>query len=167
LLKLTPAKGFHLELDLGYSTMAVAGVERPYFPKLAMAVDRATLLVPGRRSGKTSEHLQAFPPVISFFTVKQPGRTKEMVTVSRDRRPRDPADLAVPAGLERGIAALGVASLTVSKGVREPSYSSFRAGGVHGNYGALVGALSPSINSVMLVVNRWSSTTKNSPPRPF
>lgn len=33
--------------------------------------------------------------------------------------------------------------------------------------GALVGAVSPSIRPVMLVVRASSSTTKNNPPRPF
>jgi|ERR1043166_1186770 hypothetical protein len=47
LLKLTQAKGFHLELDVAYSTMVIAAPERPFFPKLALAVDRASGFVGG------------------------------------------------------------------------------------------------------------------------
>jgi hypothetical protein len=47
LLKLTQAKGFHLELDVAYSSVVIADVDRPRFPKLAMAVDRASGFVGG------------------------------------------------------------------------------------------------------------------------
>ncbi len=47
LLKLPQAQGFHLELDVFYSAMAVRGAERPYFPKTAMAVDRASGFIGG------------------------------------------------------------------------------------------------------------------------
>ena len=49
LLKLPQANGFHLELDLSYGNMAVAYEDRPRFPKMAMAVDRASGFVGGVR----------------------------------------------------------------------------------------------------------------------
>jgi len=48
---LTQAKGFHLELDVTYAPFPVADKERPRFPKLAMAVDRASGFVGGFRLG--------------------------------------------------------------------------------------------------------------------
>lgn len=47
LLKLEPAGGFHLELDLAYAPFPLAAEAHPYFPKLAMAVDRASGFVAG------------------------------------------------------------------------------------------------------------------------
>ncbi len=55
LLSFTPAKGLHLEVDVMYSTMAVAGVDRPRFPKLAMAVDRASGLIVGLRLSEAAD----------------------------------------------------------------------------------------------------------------
>lgn len=55
LLKLPQAKGFHLELDLSYSSMVVADVDRPRFPKLALAVDRASGFVGGLRVSELTD----------------------------------------------------------------------------------------------------------------
>jgi hypothetical protein len=41
------AKGFYLELDVTYAPFPIGGTERPYFPKLALAVDRASGFVGG------------------------------------------------------------------------------------------------------------------------
>jgi len=46
-LKLPQAKGFHLELDVAYSGMVIAEADRPRFPKLAIAVDRASGFIGG------------------------------------------------------------------------------------------------------------------------
>ena len=51
LLKLAPAKGFQLELDVTYSSIVIADAERPRFPMLAMAVDHASGLVGGFHLG--------------------------------------------------------------------------------------------------------------------
>ncbi len=47
LLKLTQVKGFHLELDVTYASFPLADEACPRFPKLAMAVDRASGFVGG------------------------------------------------------------------------------------------------------------------------
>jgi hypothetical protein len=51
LRKLPQAEGFHLELDVTYAPFPIAEKERPYFPRLAMAVDRASGFVGGFRLG--------------------------------------------------------------------------------------------------------------------
>ncbi len=55
LLKLPKAKGFHLELDLSYGNMAVAYEDRPRFPKMAIAVDRASGFVGGVRLSELND----------------------------------------------------------------------------------------------------------------
>jgi hypothetical protein len=47
LARLPQAANFRLELDVFYAPMAVGGVERPYFPKAVMAVDRETGIIGG------------------------------------------------------------------------------------------------------------------------
>ena len=47
LLNLPQRRGFHLEMDVAYAHMVIGGPDRPYFPKLAMAVDRASGFVGG------------------------------------------------------------------------------------------------------------------------
>jgi hypothetical protein len=49
LLRLEKGKGLQLEVDIFYAPMAVAGVDRPRFPKAAMAVDRKSGYVGGMR----------------------------------------------------------------------------------------------------------------------
>lgn len=55
LLRLPQAAGFHLELDVAYSVMAVADADRPRFPKLAMAVDRASGFIGGFRLSEAKD----------------------------------------------------------------------------------------------------------------
>jgi hypothetical protein len=47
LLKLEQASGFHLELDVAYAPFPIACEDRPRFPKLVLAVDRASGFVGG------------------------------------------------------------------------------------------------------------------------
>lgn len=56
LLKLAPAKGFHLELDVTYANFPMANSDRPFFPKLAMAVDRASGFIGGFHLGDFQDH---------------------------------------------------------------------------------------------------------------
>lgn len=55
LLKLPQAKGFHLELDVFYSPMAVSEGDRAWFPKAVMAVDRASGFIGGYQLAKSSD----------------------------------------------------------------------------------------------------------------
>jgi hypothetical protein len=47
LRQLAVAQGFYLELDVTYAPFPIGGAERPHFPKLALAVDRASGFVGG------------------------------------------------------------------------------------------------------------------------
>jgi hypothetical protein len=49
--KLTQPKGFHLELDVAYAPLPLADTDRPRFPKLALAVDRASGFLGGFHIG--------------------------------------------------------------------------------------------------------------------
>lgn len=86
LLNLSPAKGFHLELDLGYSTMAVADVERPRFPKLAMAVDRASGFIGGSRLSEITDRDGAAKlGMVLLNALTQMGHRPETIRVQRSR----------------------------------------------------------------------------------
>lgn len=86
LLKLPQAKGFHLELDVTYSTMAVADVERPRFPKLAMAVDRASGFLGGLRLSEiTDRDGAATLGIVLRDALTKLGHRPETIRVQRSR----------------------------------------------------------------------------------
>lgn len=86
LRKLTPAKGFHLEVDVSYSTMAVADVERPRFPKMAMAVDRASGLIGGLRLSDAADRDGAATlGMVLLKALTTSGRRPETIRVQRPR----------------------------------------------------------------------------------
>ncbi|MSU63833.1 MAG: hypothetical protein EXS31_15775 [Pedosphaera sp.] len=84
--KLTHAKGFHLEVDLGYSTMAVADVDRPRFPKLALAVDRASGFIGGLLLSEiTDRDGAATLGIVLLNALTQSGHRPETIRVQRSR----------------------------------------------------------------------------------
>jgi hypothetical protein len=86
LLKLTQAKGVHLELDVSYSTMVVADVECPRFPKLAMAVDRASGFVGGMRLSEINDPDGAATlGIVLRDTLTGLGHRPETIRVQRSR----------------------------------------------------------------------------------
>jgi hypothetical protein len=87
LSKLKAAKGFQLEVDLGYSSVIViADVERPRFPKLAMAVDRKSGFVGGFHLAETGdpEGATALGKVLHSSMIKL-GARPEVILVQRRR----------------------------------------------------------------------------------
>lgn len=86
LRKLPQASGFHLELDVTYSTLAVADVERPRFPKLAMAVDRASGFLGGLRLSEATDHDGAATlGTVLMNALTQLGHRPETIRVQRSR----------------------------------------------------------------------------------
>jgi len=86
LLKLTQAKGFHLELDVAYSVMAVADADRPRFPKLALAVDRASGFIGGcRLSDANDRNGAATLGTVMQNALSQLGHRPETIRVQRAR----------------------------------------------------------------------------------
>lgn len=86
LLQLPQAQGFHLELDVAYSIMAVADVERPRFPKLAMAVDRASGFIGGFHLSEAKD-LQGAATLGTVLqtALSQLGHRPETIRVQRPR----------------------------------------------------------------------------------
>lgn len=86
LSELAPAKGFHLELDVTYSSIVIADADRPRFPKLAMAVDRASGFVGGFHLGdfKDREGAAALGTVLRDALTKL-GHRPETIRVQRPR----------------------------------------------------------------------------------
>jgi hypothetical protein len=86
LSKLRQATGFHLELDVAYSPMAIADVDRPRFPKLALAVDRASGFIGGFRLGDFNDPDGAASlGKVLHQTLTQLGARPEMICVQRPR----------------------------------------------------------------------------------
>jgi hypothetical protein len=87
LSKLKQAKGFHLELDVAYSpAIAVAGVNHPRFPKLAMAVDRASGFIGGfHLSEETDRDGAAALGLVLHKTLTQLDARPEVICVQRPR----------------------------------------------------------------------------------
>lgn len=103
LLRLTQAKGFQLELDVTYASMAIADVECPRFPKLALAVDRASGFVGGFRLGDFKDRDGAGAlGIVLRDALTQLGHRPEAIRV---RRPRVAAMLTQVSG-ELGIPVL-------------------------------------------------------------
>jgi hypothetical protein len=86
LLNLGQAKGFQLEVDVSYSTMAVAGIDRPRFPKLVMAVDRNSGFVGGLQLSESNDTdgARALGAVL-HKALKQIGARPEAILVQRGR----------------------------------------------------------------------------------
>ncbi|HEX5218367.1 MAG TPA: hypothetical protein VFZ59_02270 [Verrucomicrobiae bacterium] len=96
LMKLTQAKGFHLELDVTYAPFPIADELRPRFPRLAMAVDRASGFVGGLHLGESNDCDGAGAlGVVLRNTLTQLGHRPEVIRV---QRPRVAAMLATVAG---------------------------------------------------------------------
>ena len=116
LLQLPQAKGFHLEVDVAYSLMAVADVERPRFPKLAVTVDRASGFVAGFRLSEINDP----QGVVMLGTVlrdslSQLGHRPETIRVQRSRV----AIMLSQAAKELGIPVIQDAELPALNAARE------------------------------------------------
>jgi hypothetical protein len=86
LLTLTQAKGFHLELDVTYSSIVIADVDCPRFPKLAMAVDRASGFVGGFHLGDFKDRDGAGAlGIVLRDALTQLGHRPEAILVQRPR----------------------------------------------------------------------------------
>ena len=114
LLKLTQAKGFHLELDVTYSSIVIADAERPRFPKLAMAVDRASGFVGGFHLSdfRDADGAAALGKVLQD-ALKQLGHRPETIRVQRPRvaamLSRVAKELAIPLHRDLELAELNFA----------------------------------------------------------
>jgi hypothetical protein len=123
LLKLPPAKGFHLELDLFYSPIPIGEGERPWFPRTAMAVERASGMIGGYQLGKSSDLPGdgALAEVL-VSTIRQVGGRPESIRVQRRRVARMLAEilgrLEIPLREERELAALNSARAQVEERFR-------------------------------------------------
>ncbi len=114
LRKLPPAKGFHLELDVTYSTMAVAGDDRPRFPKLAMAVDRASGFIGGLHLSEINDRDGAATlGLVLSKALTTSGHRPETIRVQRSRvaamLSRVAKELGIPVHHERELAELNAA----------------------------------------------------------
>jgi hypothetical protein len=86
LRKLTPAKGFFLELDVTYAPFPIADEDRPRFPKLAMAVDGASGLISGFHLGDSNDSDGALAlGAVLRDSLTQFGHRPEVVGVQRRR----------------------------------------------------------------------------------
>lgn len=85
-VKLPQAPGFHLEVDVFYAPMAVTGVERPRFPKMVAAVDRASGFVGGCRLAASSdpEAVEALADVL-VTALSQLAHRPEVICVQRPK----------------------------------------------------------------------------------
>lgn len=86
LLRLAPAKGFHLDLDVSYARFPIREGGPPYFPKLALAVDRASGFVGGIHlgGGKDRDGAEALG-VVLLKSLNQFERRPEAIHVQRPR----------------------------------------------------------------------------------
>jgi hypothetical protein len=86
LSKLRQAKGFHLELDVTYAPMPIGDADRPRFPKLAMALDRASGSIGGFHLGKIKDR-DGVAALGTVFTdsLTQFGALPEIICVQRAR----------------------------------------------------------------------------------
>jgi hypothetical protein len=86
LLQLNQAKGLHLELDVAYAPLPIAFEDRPYFPKLALAVDCASGFVGGFHLGdfKDRDGARALGVVLRN-ALMQMGHRPEVILVQRPR----------------------------------------------------------------------------------
>lgn len=98
--RLPQAKGFHLELDVSYAPFPISSEDRPRFPKLALAVDRASGAVLGYRIGELKDHDGAGALAVALQEgLKHLGHRPEKIGVQKPR---------VGAMLEKAARALNV-----------------------------------------------------------
>jgi hypothetical protein len=114
LLKLPQAKGFHLEVDVTYANFPLADVDRPRFPKLAMAVDRASGFVGGFHLGDSQDRDGARALGVALQNaVTQLGHRPESIRVQRSRVAAMLADaakaLSIPVVQDEALDALNYA----------------------------------------------------------
>ncbi len=115
---LTQAKGFHLEVDMGYSTMAVTDVDRPRFPKLALAVDRSSGFIGGLRLGEITDRDGAETlGIVLLNALTQTGHRPETIRVQRSRVAAMLSgvakDLKIPVHLDAELAELNSARQSI------------------------------------------------------
>ncbi len=103
LLKLPRTKGFHLELDLFYFVRPVADIDRPYFPKAALAVDRVSGFAGGLKLTESRAHpgAGALAEVLAGAMLKM-GHRPETLRVQRGLVAR----MLAPAAKQLGIPVL-------------------------------------------------------------
>jgi hypothetical protein len=86
LLKLKQRRGFRLELDVAYSPIIIGDRDRPYFPKFAMAVDRASGFVGGFRLADAQDRAGAVAlRTVLRSSLTQLGARPEAILVQRPR----------------------------------------------------------------------------------
>jgi hypothetical protein len=84
--RLPQAKGFHLEIDVSYAQFPIHSEDRPRFPKLALAVDRASGEVLGFRIGELQDHEGAEALAVALREgLKHVGRRPEKIGVQKLR----------------------------------------------------------------------------------
>lgn len=84
--RLPQAQGFHLELDVSYAPFPIRAEDRPRFPKLALAVDRASGAVLGFRIGELKDQDGAEALAIALREgLKQVGHRPEKIGVQKPR----------------------------------------------------------------------------------
>lgn len=84
--RLPQAKGFHLELDVSYAPFPISAEDRPRFPKLALAVDRASGAVLGFRIGELNDQDGAEALAIALRAgLQQVGHRPEKIGVQKPR----------------------------------------------------------------------------------
>lgn len=103
--RLPQAKGFHLEIDVAYAPFPISAEDRPRFPKLALAVDRASGAVLGFRIGELKDQDGAEALAIALREgLMQVGHRPEKIGVQKSR---------VGAMLEQAAGALNVPLMQV------------------------------------------------------
>ena len=121
--KLTMAKGFYLELDVTYAPFPVASSERPHFPKLAMAVDRASGFIGGFHLSELSDRDGAAAlGIVLRDALMQLGHRPESIRVQRPRVAAMLSDAAAklgsPISLDLELPALNFARESMSERFR-------------------------------------------------
>jgi len=114
LLKLPQAVGFHLEVDVTYSSIVIAEADRPRFPKVAMAVDRASGFIGGFRLSEFNDHDGAKAlAIVLRDSLTQLGHRPETFRVQRSRvatmLSKVAAGLGIPVRHDAELAELNVA----------------------------------------------------------
>ena len=123
--KLAQAKGFHLELDVTYAPFPIADKERPRFPMLAMAADRASGFVGGFHLGDSQDRDGAGAlGTVLRDALAQLGRRPQAIHVQRHRVEtmlRDVAGrLEIPVGLDEELGQLNFARRSMEQHFNRP-----------------------------------------------
>ncbi len=86
LSRLPQAMGFHLEMDVSYAPFSVNAGDRPRFPQLALAVDRASGMILGFKVGELDDQGGAAPLAnVLRDALKQVGHRPEKIGVQKPR----------------------------------------------------------------------------------